>query len=173
MTVSLRAGVHGKVLRAGCGLHIFAVSLHSLDERDAEAGGQIRILAVGLMSAAPSRITENIHIRCPEGQALVDITVSAAALHVVLRTAFLCRHITDFLHHLRIKGGRHSDRLREHGRNTGACNAVQRLIPPVVGWNSETLNGRRIVFQLGCLLLQSHFPNQLLCKCSCCLSVHF
>ena len=41
---------------------------------------------------------------------------------------------------LRIKGGCHSDRLREHGRNTGACNAVQRLIPPVVGRNSETLN---------------------------------
>ena len=46
--------MRGEMLGAGSGLQIFSLSLQTLDETDAQAAGQIRILPVGFM--APLRV---------------------------------------------------------------------------------------------------------------------
>lgn len=70
----------------------------------------------------------------------------------VLDAAFVgdgVKHLADQRH---VEGGGHRDGHREHGRDTVACYAVQRLVPPVVGGNAELLDGRRgMHHQLGLL----------------------
>ena len=43
------------------------------------------ILAVGLVTPAPARVAENIHVGRPESQTLVDVAVAVPARRVVLR----------------------------------------------------------------------------------------
>ena len=66
----LGAGVHGVVL--GRGRHdrvVEVVALHAGDEGDPEAAGEEGILAVGLLSAAPARVAEDVDVRRVERQA--------------------------------------------------------------------------------------------------------
>ena len=158
----LRAAVHRKVLAAGRGLQILPMSLQALDEADTQTAGQIRILAVGLVSPAPSGIPENIDVRAPYRQPLVDVPIPMAALPVVLGPRLVRDHAADFLLHILVKHGGHADRLRKHRGRAGPGHTVQRFVPPVVGRNPQPRNRRRVILQLGGLLLQGHLPHQRL-----------
>ncbi len=83
----LRAAVNGEVLCCGDGLQIFRiVALHAFDERDRQTAGEKRIFAIGFHAAPPARIAKEIDVGSPEGEALIDIVLSAADVFVVIAT---------------------------------------------------------------------------------------
>ena len=71
MTDGLGAGVHREVLGAGSDLQVLAVALQALDEANTQAGGQVGILTVGLVAAAPAGVTEDVDIGAPHAEALI------------------------------------------------------------------------------------------------------
>ena len=171
MPQCLRSGVNREMLGAGRRPQVSAVvasipALNSLDEPDAEPGCQERILAVGLMSSAPSGIAENIHIGRPEGQSLVDVPVIVCRLRIVFRASLPRDAGADFLHQILVKSCRQANGLREHGCGSGPGNAMQRFVPPVILRNIQSRNGRRVIAQLRGLFLQRHSGYQLLCAFS-------
>ena len=84
-----RARMDCEMLGAGSGAQIVRViALHTFHKAYAQARGQIRIFTIGFVPSAPARVTEYIYIRRPDRQALVDIPILIAAIHVVFTTRF-------------------------------------------------------------------------------------
>src|SRR5699024_1099271 len=75
MADCLRTAVYCKMFGTGSCLHNRALSLKAFYEFHAQAGSQIRIFPVSLMTSSPAGIPENIHVGRPEGQSFVDISV--------------------------------------------------------------------------------------------------
>ena len=154
------AGMDGEMFAAGGDFQVFPVALESFDEPDAEPGGQIGILAVGLVAPAPSRVAEDVDIRTPDGQPLIDIAVAVGALAVELGAGLTGNHRSDLFLEILVEHGGQADGLGKDGRRAGAGNPVQHLVPPVVGRNAEPRNRGSVVFQLGGLFLNCHFRDQ-------------
>ena len=72
------------------------VSLKSLHCSYAHNRREVRIFSIGLLSAAPSRISEDIDVRSPEGQSVILLVQSLAYGIVILGTC-LIRHICEGL----------------------------------------------------------------------------
>ena len=71
-----------------------------------------------------------------------------------------------------IENGRQTDGLGEHSRRAGTGNAVEGLIPPVVGGDAQTGDGGRVKAQLSGLLLQRHLGNELMCQTAGFFTIH-
>ena len=71
--------------------------LQALNIADSKTAGQIWVFPKRLMSSAPSWISENIDIRCPESQAFIDIRILSLLLHVKLCPCLRRHCITDLL----------------------------------------------------------------------------
>ena len=156
----LGAGVHGKVLGAGSGLDILAVALHAFDKAHAQAGGQVGILAIGFMAAAPAGIAEDVDVGAPQGQALVDVPVALGGLAVVLGAGFGGNNLRHLAVEILVKNGRHTDGLGEHRGRAGTGHAVERFVPPVVGRHAQAGNGRRVETELRGLFFQGHLRDK-------------
>ena len=168
----LRSGMHRKMLRACRGLKVFAISLKPPDKSDPQRSSQVGILTVGFLPSPPSGIAEDVDIRRPEGKALVDIPVAECTVSIVFR-ASLCRdHITDLPQQLFIKGCPHSHRLGKAGCRTCPGNAVQTLVPPVIGRDSQTCDLRRIIPELAHFFSNRHFRHERTGPPSCIFSIH-
>ena len=138
MPVVFRAAVHGVMLGRGDALEMLrVVALQAFDERHAHARRQERILAVGLMAAAPARIAEDVDVGRPHGQPLVDGVIAHLIGGMMLDARFLSDNPGDFLEPFRVEAARHADRLREHRGRAGASHAVQTFVPPVVFVNAK------------------------------------
>ena len=168
----LRAGVHREVLGAGGGLHRFALALQALHIARAQPAGQQRVLAIGLVAPAPAGVAEDVHVRGPEGQALVDVPVAVLRRGVVLRAALGGGDVAQPLHQRRVKAGGDADGLGKGRGRAGAGHAVQRFVPPVVGRNAQPVDGRRVIAQLAGGLLHGHAGHQRLRLCSCLIAIH-
>ena len=172
MADGFRAGVHREMLGARGDLQVLAIALQSLDEPYAQPAGKIRVFAIGFMPSAPAGITENVDVRAPHGQALVNVAVAMRRLPVVLRARFgaddACHHFVEVL----VENRRQTNRLREHRRRARARHAVQGFIPPVICRNAQPRNGRRVKTELGGLLLQRHLRNQLVRQSACFITIH-
>ena len=106
MTVPLWAAVHGEVLGAGQELAVFfsqplsviGIALQSSHHRETHLRSQEGILAVGLLTASPAGITEDVDVRRPERETLVafDIatTLGLLGLHTRL-VAHGCKHLVE------------------------------------------------------------------------------
>ena len=156
----LRPRVDRKMLGAGGGQQVLPLPLDAPDEAHRQPGGEGGVLAVGFLAAAPAGVPEDVHVGRPEGQPLVDVPVAAGAGLVVLGPAFQPDHPADPLHQFRVEGGPQPDGLGEHGGHPRPGHAVQRFVPPVVGRHPQPGDGRRVVPQLGSLLLQRHLFHQ-------------
>ena len=88
----LRAAVYGIVLGTGPELAVFGIlrSLQALDHLNAHDTCQVGILAVGLLTASPTGVTEDVDIRCPDREAahLHVLTLQVVHAVVVLGTEF-------------------------------------------------------------------------------------
>ena len=116
------------------------VSLKSLHCSYSHHGSEIWVFSVGLLSAAPSRISEDIDVRSPEGQSVI-LLVQPLAYGIVILGTCLVRHICEGLKmSLGIECGSHTYSLRIYGGKTGSCNAVKCLVPPVIIRNAESLD---------------------------------
>ena len=161
-----------KVLGTCSNLHILAISLHSLNKRNCKSAGKEWILTISLMASAPTWITENVYVRSPESKTLVDVSVLSLGLFVVLGASFLSYNLTNLAHKFLIKSCGKSDSLWEHCGCACSCHSVKSLVPPVVGWDAQSVNGRCIIAKLGCFLFNGHLGNKLFSTLSCFLSVH-
>ena len=88
MADGFRAGVHREMLGARGDLEVLAIALQALDEPYAQPAGKIRIFTICLMTAAPARVTEDVDVRAPQGQALVNVTVAVPARATPCRDSF-------------------------------------------------------------------------------------
>ena len=170
VTHRLRTAVDGIVLGACMGLVVLlVVALHTLDILDAEDSHEIRVLAVGLLAAAPARVTEDIDVRAPERQLGVAGIIPGPVSdieNVVVRTvpvgAGLIRNCREnLIDTVRVKGSGHADRLRVHGIAV-LTDAVASLAPPVVGRDAETVDRDGLVHHETDLLLGSEEGDQVL-----------
>ncbi len=162
MPVVLGAAVDGEVLGRGDQLQVArVVALQALDERDAHAGGQVWVFAVGFLAATPARVAEDVDVGRPEGEPLVDAALALAQGLVVLGARFVGDRRGDLRHEIEVPGGRQADGLREDGGDARAADAVQALVPPVVLGHAEPLDGRRRVHHLRDLLGQRHARDEV------------
>ena len=153
--------MHRKMLGACRRLHKpVLLLLQPFHKPHAHPGGQIRVLPIGLLPPAPAGVPENIHIGRPESKPLIDIPVSCFFLRVILRPGLLPDDFRHFPVQILVKGGGNADCLRKYRGRPSPCNAVQRLIPPVIGRDSQPLDCRRIVKSLAYLFLQCHLCHQ-------------
>lgn len=77
MANRLGAAVDRKMLCAGGGFKILALSLQALDKRRSKGRRKKRVLAIGFVSSAPPGVAENVDIWTPKGKSLVYIVVTA------------------------------------------------------------------------------------------------
>ena len=123
--------------------------------------GQEGILAVSLLAAAPTRIAEDVDVRRPEIEALEDVAVARADGLNVLDAALGADRHGHRVNCGRVERGGQADRL---GKLGGAIqqHTVERLAPPVVGWNLQARNRASLVHQLRSLLFQRQTGNQII-----------
>ena len=94
MTVPFRAAVHGKVFGAGQQLaigaytQVFAVVAHTLQSAhhcQSHFSSEVGVFTIGLLSASPTWVAEDVDVWCPERQTLI-------ALDVARTLGLLCFH---------------------------------------------------------------------------------
>ena len=134
VTGGLGAGVDGVVLGGGDDLEVVGVvALEAFDEGDAEAAGEEGVFAVGLLTAAPARVAEDVDVGRPDREAEVDGVDVVAEGFAVFGAGLGGDGGGDAAEQGRVPGGGHADGLREHGGVAGAGDAVEAFVPPVVG----------------------------------------
>jgi len=156
-----RSAVHGVVLRGCDGEVVFGViALQSGDVGNAHAAGEERIFAVGLLSAAPAGITEDVEIGRPEVQASHDAGVAFARVLHVLDASLNTNLRRHGANSRRIERGGKPDALRILG-HTLVDDSVEGFAPPFVCRNFEPRHCRGIVLHLRSLLRKSHAAYQV------------
>ena len=152
-----RSAMNSVMLRRGHHLQVFGiVALQTANELDRHAGGEVWILAIGLHAAAPARIAEEVDVGSPEGQPLVNAALAAAHEFVVFGARFVGDGRGHAKHQVGIPGGGYADGFGKDGGAAGTCHAMQALVPPVVGWNAQAVDGRRSAQQLRSFLFEGH-----------------
>mmetsp|Transcript_53219 Transcript_53219/g.142358 ORF Transcript_53219/g.142358 Transcript_53219/m.142358 type:complete len:435 (+) Transcript_53219:1031-2335(+) len=144
-------GVGREVLQASCSLQILRIfALHATDVLLRVLAVDVGVLAGSFLAAAPTRISKDVDVRCPEGETLVS-----RAKQVVVLPAALSRNSCG---HLPPQGAIettcHTDDLRKGGGQAVTRNAVQSLRPPIVAWPSNAVDGGCLVHEEGRLLLR-------------------
>ncbi len=160
VTVCLQTAVNGVVLGAGmCLVILGVVTLHTFYKSGTHLTCQIRVLTAGLLTASPTRITEDVDVGAPERESLMPRTACSACLAelVVVRCVPMCAgligHNSINLILLGvIKCCSKRDCLREYGSAVHA-DTVAGLRPPVVGRNAKAVNRDRTVHHQTHLLL--------------------
>ncbi len=102
--------------------------------------GEVRILGVPLLVAAPARIAQRIHRRRP---------------HIETHPRIACAHgpclaadrLADAPHQLRVPGRAEPDGLGEDGRRAHPGDAVERLLPGAEGREAEPLHPGRVLVE--------------------------
>ena len=157
MAQSFRAAVDRKMFGTGGGFQLIsAVALQPAHKGFTQPGSQKRIFSVGLMPAAPARITEDIDIGGPHRQPMVNIPVSFCRQGIVFCPCLRGDCIRYFLEKFLIKHGSKTDSLRKAGCGSSARQPVQSLIPPVVFRNAEAVDCRGVKTELAGLFVNRH-----------------
>ena len=164
MTHTLGTAVHGKMLGTGHGLQVMrVVALQTVHHGHAHLACQVGVLTVGLLSASPTRVAEDVDVGGPVGETVV---LGHAALLQILVEEGAALGAGDIAHAaecLGVEGGGHADGLREHGDLfLGAGHTVERLVPPVISRYAQPLNGRGIVLHQFHLFLQGEAGDEVI-----------
>jgi hypothetical protein len=120
-----------------------------------------RVLAPGLLPAAPARVTEDVHVGREERQALVPPGPAPLSRRVVLGARLVRDRLGHAPHERVVERRGQGDGLREDGGRARARHAVQGLAPPVVGGHAEARDGGRVGDELAHLLLERHAPDEI------------
>ena len=162
MPTGFRPAMHRVVLGGGDHFEILGIiTLHGFDELDAHAAGQIGIFAIGFLTTAPTWIAEDVDIWRPESQSLIALAQAAVEKLVMLGTRLITDCSGNIVHQCRIKTGRQTNGLGEHGGGASTRHAVQGLIPPFVSRNIQTWYGFGTVGQLQNFFFQRHVRHQI------------
>ena len=162
VTIPLRSRMYGKMLGAGMQFIIFSIgrSLQTFYHHHAHPTCQIRVFTIGLNTPAPARITIDIHCGSPHGQTLIAFTAILRCVVGILRTCLIRHGIEHFVHHFRVKGCCHTYRLRKDRSQACPGNAMQRLIPPVIRFNTQSFHRTGAIHHKMRLLFQRKFLHQ-------------
>ena len=134
MAIPFRSAMDGIVLGAGMCLEIISIiALQTFGHCYTHLGSQIGILTVGLHASAPTRVTEDVDVGCPEGQSFITVIFVVCLIMVILGTCLITDHRKSTEHRFVVKGCGHTDSLWKYGRLSGTSDTMQSLIPPVVG----------------------------------------
>ena len=162
VTQLLGSAVYGKVFGRGHYFQIFRiVPLQPGDKGEAHARGEIRILSVGLLPAAPAGVAKDIDVWRPDGQAEVDAMVVVGRGIGILGSRLGRDGVSHGMHQGGVPGSSQTDRLGKDSGSAGARHAVQPLVPPGVFRDAKARNGRRGHGHLGDLLLRRQPPYQV------------
>ena len=145
MTECLRPGMYCKMFGTGCCLHCIPISLKCFYKGNSQFFCKIRIFPISFMASTPSWITENIDIRRPERQSLINISVTVYGICIIPCSALCCHDTGHLCHTFPVKSCRHSDRLWKNRCLPCSGNTVKSLIPPVIRRNSQSFYCRCIV----------------------------
>ena len=160
---AFRAGMNGKMLGAARRFQVVGVvPLQALHKGHAQPGCQAGILAVGFLPPAPPGIPEQVHIRAPEGQALINVMIAVFLGFIVLGPSLGGDHLRDALHQFIVKAGRQPDCLRKHRGQSCPGHAVERLVPPVIAGDSQPFDGRGGIQRLPYAFLHGHLIHDFL-----------
>ena len=160
MAGALRSGVHSKVLWRCNGLVIVCViALKPFHECDTEPGSQERILPIRFLSTPPARITENVNVRGPDIEPVIDAVIIVAQGLTVFGPSFRADCVRYLMDQGHIPRRGEANCLRKHRRITRTSDPMQPLTPPVVGRYVQTGNRACIILHLRDLLFQSHLPH--------------
>ena len=139
-----RSAVHGVVLGAGPQFAVFAVfgALQTLHHHLAHHTGQIGVFAVGLLSASPARVAEDVDVGGPHAQR-VEFLILSAIVHalVVLGAHLGAGGVKHAVEQIRVEGSCHTDGFGENGDVAHVGRAVQRFAPPVELLDAQTRDG--------------------------------
>ena len=139
VAVPLRTAMYGKVLGAGQELFILvltgfagqALSLQSVHHGQSHTFCQVWILAVGLLSASPSWVTEDVDVRRPERQSLIALYASRLLGQLVLGTRLVADSREDVVHQFVVPRGSHHGCDGEYRHESVTSDAVQGFVPPL------------------------------------------
>ena len=143
--------------------------LHAQHGLYAKHSIQKGVLAARLLSASPTWVTEDVHVRTPERQFRIARIVHLAhthMLHAVVGAvpvgacfvADLREYIVD---QLLAEGCRHSDGLRIDGV-ASLAHTVTGLAPPVIAGNAQAVDRYRLVHHQSHLLFSGQHTQQTL-----------
>ena len=153
--------MHGEVLWRRYRTVVDGITaLHPSNKRDRQSGTEERVLTVGLLSTAPARIAEDVHVGRPEVKALEDARMAVMQSLGVLDTPFDADRRGHFPDSRDIERGRKPDGLRKF-RGALAEDSVQGFAPPIVGRHAEARDGPGLIHELRGLLLQRHAVYQV------------
>src|SRR5262249_5604990 len=129
MPRGLWTAVHGEVFgRRDCLQVLRIITLKARYESHTNAGGQIRILAIGLLTTAPAGIPEDVDVGRPDGETPVPISTTIGPhLLYVFRPKLRTDDVRRLVHQGRIPRCSHPNRLRENGGETCSGDPVQTL----------------------------------------------
>ncbi len=116
--------------------------------------GQLRVLRVALLVAAPQGVAQQVHGRRPDVEA--DALVPRAH-----RPGLLGDRLADPVHEVLVPGGAEPDGLREHGRRAHPGHAVQCFLTGAEGGDAQTLDRGRELVQEGGLLVEREPRHQV------------
>ena len=144
MADGFRAGMNGIVLRAGGGEQIIRIiSLQSRNIAHAHAAGEPGVFPIGLLTAAPSRVPENVDIGAVKAESFEQVPDAVGGILLIFDAGFLTDGPADLLYQLGIEGGPHADALGIHGRRSLTGRTVERFAPPVHFRDAQPLQCRR------------------------------
>ena len=167
MAVPLRSAMNGEVLGTGQRLHVFpAANIVAREEvvgialLQAAHNGQShlcreeRVFAVGLLSASPARVAEDVDVRCPERQPLIALHLPCPLRHHVFGTCLIAGDAEGPAHQRIVPRRSHAHGDGEHRCRAVAGNAMQRFVPPLEGRDAQPRDGWRDVHHDFRLLFQ-------------------
>ena len=124
--VPFGTGMYGKMLGTSVQLVILLAvgTLQSAYDRHAHLSGQVGILSIGLLSASPARVAEDVDVGRPYGESLITFQFALAAEGSVLGAGFVGDSSKYVVEQVAIERGSHTDGLREYSGKSGASYAV-------------------------------------------------
>ena len=169
VAVPLRTAVYGEVLGAGeelavgCTqrLAIIGVALQAANDGQAHLRRQVGVFAVGLLTAPPAGITEDVDVRRPEGKTLIALDVARAFRLLGLDAGLVADGRKHPVEQGIVPRGGHRHRDGEDGRVAVAPDTVQGLAPPVEYGYAQSRDGRRRVHHQAHLLFERQSAQQI------------
>ena len=162
MTQRLRSAVHGIVLGTSVSLEVVRViALHAENSLNTKNSIQVGVFTAGFLSASPTRVTEDVHVRAPKRQLRVTRVIGGTHLHVKdvmvgtvpVGTSLIADLRENIIDKLLTEGGSQSDRLRID-RIASLTYAMTGLTPPVIRRDAEAVDRYGLVHHQAHLLLR-------------------
>ena len=122
--------------------------MQSTDYGQSHARCQVGVFTVGLLSASPAGVTEDVDVGRPEREALVALDIAAVLGLLGLYTGLVADRRKHLVQQLVVPRGSHAHGDGEDGGIAVAAYAVQGFVPPLeLGYAEARDSGRGVHHQ--------------------------